>query len=292
MSTRSKPAIYPRANRVVQWFGDTYPGVPIEPNCLIVHTTESGGWPSYDGGASAPHLTVLADKQARKLVIRQHFPLTRNARALRNEAGGVETNTLNATQVELVGSCDVAHRDAWGAIFWPDAPDWAIEELGRLVAFLHVGWGLRLEAPKVWLAYGPDDRAPGRVPASYGDHPFRFSGEKWRSFYGVCGHQHVPENTHGDPGRFPAEQLLRAASGDHQGPAPEPDGDGDRGPLGPRLLRARSLIDDALDGADNQRRREWLRDILDDLDNAPRVSLARPGSHKDERRGLIGRFRT
>jgi hypothetical protein len=34
---------------------------------------------------------------------------------------------------------------------------------------------------------------------------------QWRSFYGWCGHQHVPENVHGDPGSLPWAAIATMA---------------------------------------------------------------------------------
>jgi hypothetical protein len=39
---------------------------------------------------------------------------------------------------------------------------------------------------------------------------------QWTSFRGVCGHSHVPENDHGDPGDFPISTVLAMAAGTHQ----------------------------------------------------------------------------
>ena len=68
-----------------------------------------------------------------------------------------------------------------------------------------------MTAPKLWLAYGPDSRRPGVSPASYGASPARMSFAQWRRFTGICGHQHVPENAHGDPGNLPIDKILRYA---------------------------------------------------------------------------------
>jgi hypothetical protein len=37
--------------------------------------------------------------------------------------------------------------------------------------------------------------------------------DAWNAFTGHCGHQHVPENDHGDPGAFPITAILDAAKG-------------------------------------------------------------------------------
>ena len=64
----------------------------------------------------------------------------------------------------------------------------------------HRRHGLKLVAPD-FLPY----------PASYGASPARFTPEEWNHFVGICGHQHVPENVHGDPGNIDIQRVLRAA---------------------------------------------------------------------------------
>jgi hypothetical protein len=52
---------------------------------------------------------------------------------------------------------------------------------------------------------------PGKQALSYTEANaagFRMSPTEWDSFNGVCGHQHVPENTHWDPGAFDWTRLL------------------------------------------------------------------------------------
>lgn len=198
---------YRRADATAQWFAAGYPGSSIKPNVLVLHTTEGTSWPDYSGGASAPTYTAMP--QGDGLSWRQHFPETMSARALRNESGGVETNTLNCIQVELVGTCAPGTRDKWvkaghrqgvDFVYWPEASDALLQSLAHFIADLHKRRGLKLQAPK-FLAY----------PASYGASPVRFSFAQWRRFYGICGHQHVPENSHGDPGALNIEKVLRYA---------------------------------------------------------------------------------
>ena len=46
-------------------------------------------------------------------------------------------------------------------------------------------------------------------PGSYGVNAAqRFTNVQWENFTGVCGHQHVPENDHGDPGDLPIDRLF------------------------------------------------------------------------------------
>ena len=197
-------AYYPKANRDVQNFAGRYGGSRITPNVLVLHTTESGTWPSYSSGSVAPTLTAYPDRGAKRLVWRQHFPLTMSARALQNLSGGVETNTLNAVQIELVGTCTKTYRDKYGYFYWPAAPDWALQGVADFLAWLHKEWPkVALEAAPKWLPY----------PSSYGNTPVRMSGAQWSNFYGVCGHQHVPENVHGDPGDIDAARIVTLAKG-------------------------------------------------------------------------------
>ena len=191
---------YDKADRETQWFGDTFTGSRIDPNVVVWHTTETMGWPPYvlsakgTPGESAPHYTTMpVFAKVPRLAWRQHYDETESARALRNEAGGVETNTLNCLQVEMIGTCDPGTRDKWRRaghkqdvdfIFWPEAPEWALRQVAEFVADQWKRNGIKLEAPALWLAY----------PLSYGQSSARFTGKQWTNFYGHCGHQHVPEN--------------------------------------------------------------------------------------------------
>lgn len=201
MSTRTGPQRYPGAS-TTYWYQDTYGGDPMEVNAVVLHTTEGRTVPSYGGGASAPNLTASPDLAAKRLLWYQHFDIETSSRALVNLRGGVETNTLNVVQVELVGTCDPATHRRWGSaqhIFWPEAPVWALRDLARFLAWMHINHGVPLTGPSRWLAY----------PASYGaSGGQRMSGPAWEAFKGVCGHQHVPENDHGDPGALDFARLV------------------------------------------------------------------------------------
>jgi hypothetical protein len=212
---------YPPADTRAQWFQDDYPGAAIDANVGVLHTTEGSDWPDYEGGSKAPNYTakpMFGPKGAYlRLDWRAHFPDDRSSRALRNEAGGVETNTLGALQVELVGTCSPDTHKAWlrnnvPHIFWPEAPEAVLEDLAEFVAWAQHTLGIPVRGPKEgWLAY----------PASYGNTRVRFTGTQWREFYGWCGHQHVPENDHGDPGNIDWDTIEKAAEPvDHMSPAP------------------------------------------------------------------------
>lgn len=212
---------YRRASRVA-WYQDRFPGAVINPNAGVLHTTETTGLPGYNGGSTAPNYTAVPDFKAKRLRWFAHFPDERSSRALRNLGGGVETNTLNVIQVELVGTCDPGTRDRWrregrAFIYWPEAPTWALRDLAHFVADMHRRHGIRIQGPRGrWKAY----------PASYGQgNANRFSFSQWRNFYGWCGHQHVPENSHGDPGALNWGRVEALAEGMVKGstePTPEP----------------------------------------------------------------------
>ncbi|MEU6279722.1 hypothetical protein [Streptomyces sp. NPDC047028] len=213
------PQKYPGAS-TSSWWQSKWGGDLMEVNVLVLHTTEGIGLTDYDGGSMAPNLTAVADCKAQRLRWYQHFDIDRSSRALQNLSGGVETNTLNVVQVELEGTCDYAHRAKWGSkvagrdyIYWGDPPDWALQDLADFVRWLHANHNVPLSGPSEWLTYGPDSRRPGVTPASYGASPARMTFNEWNGFHGICGHEHVPENDHGDPGSLPFAKLIALAKG-------------------------------------------------------------------------------
>lgn len=206
---RTGPQKYPGAS-TAYWYQDDYPGSAMETNVILWHSTEGTSLPSYGGGGSAPNLTAVPDFAAKKLRWYQHFDFDVSARALVNTAGGVETNTLNVCQVEIVGTCDPATHKKWGStphLYTPDLPDWAIRDLGAFARWANEQHGVPLTSG---LAFKP-------YPGSYGaSNGVRMSNAAWLKFSGHCGHQHAPENLHGDPGAFPMTAILTAAKGTPQ----------------------------------------------------------------------------
>ncbi|MFI6036287.1 hypothetical protein ACIBBD_19375 [Streptomyces sp. NPDC051315] len=208
MSTRTGPQHYPGANRD-HWYQDDFGGARMEVNVVVLHTTEGRSLPGYGGGSSAPNLTAVPDLAAKKLKWYQHFDIDISSRALLNRPGGVETNTLNVCQVELVGTCDPELHTKWRTngrphVYWPKAPDWALIGVARFLAWIHTHHGVPLRGPALWPAY---PRSAGNGGGQ------RMSGARWNDFRGVCGHMHVPENTHGDPGAIDFERLMELARG-------------------------------------------------------------------------------
>jgi hypothetical protein len=196
----TRATLFPPANRTAQWFASKYPGTiftSIEK--LLLHTTEGSSWPVYSGGSIAPNLTALPDVANRRLIWRHHFPVNMSSRALKNAPGGVQTNADHVVQVELIGTCEKGGP----GLYWPGAPDWALAGVAELARWLHIEWGLTLNAAPLWLPY----------PASYGNTKARMSGATWDAFRGILGHQHVPENDHGDPGALDVARIIALAKG-------------------------------------------------------------------------------
>jgi hypothetical protein len=218
---RTGPQKIPGASQTNFYGTGQYSGSDMEVNCGVVHTTEGRTLPGYNGGSIAPTVTGVPDLAAKKLRWYQHYDVDESARALANKLGGVETNTANAFQIELVGTCDDAKKTSWDGkragvdyLHWPTAPDWALAEVAWLVRWLHDYHNVPLTCVPTWLAYGKDPRRPGVTPASYGASPARMSFDQWRAFKGWCGHQHVPENDHGDPGSMNFARVIELAKGE------------------------------------------------------------------------------
>jgi len=179
------------------------------PNKGVLHTTEGGSLPGYGGGGSAPHFTVRANVKTKTVTIYQHFDTARPARALVNKSGDTQTNNDGCIQIELIGSCDRTTAEKYGIIYWPEAPTWALDGLKKLMRWIEKDRGIpRKATTRPWLNYGKDSRAPGRIPASYGNSPARMGQSEFDNFAGWCGHQHVAENSHGDPGNIDIGYLL------------------------------------------------------------------------------------
>jgi hypothetical protein len=183
-------------NPAVKTGGSFVDGVPFRG---VLHTTESksfapsstdyGGWHK-----SYPHFTLV--ERSGGVTMYQHIPIDTAARALRNARGGVQTNRARAIQIEIVG------RAAESA----QMPEAKLDALSRWMRWVEEQTGVRRKAPLEFRggeAYGLQGAG-------------RMSNQDWLVFDSWCGHQHVPENTHWDPGKINIAELLR------RGAVPEP----------------------------------------------------------------------
>lgn len=177
--------------------------------CL--HTTETESWPGYAHWTIMPHATVRPIT-GHGVEVRQHIPFSSGSFALKNEPGGVQTNRAFVFQFELIGTCSASGP----GYHWPSADDAVLLDLWRkVIKPLSVAYRIPLRAPvfKPYLAVGRG--------GSYGtNNGVRLTNAQWTTFSGWLGHQHVPENDHGDPGAFPFARLMKLASKDT--PLPKP----------------------------------------------------------------------
>lgn len=167
------------------WADQTYPWRGVW------HTTE-GGWDasisSFRSKRIPPHLLVDPVTRRRGQLV----SLNRSSYALENDPGGVETNREHAIQIEVVGYARQSHLLA------DDALRWLGEEVVRPLA---AAVPIRFWSPPF---YG---EGAGWTLATESARQ-RMSFEAWRSFDGWCGHQHVPENAHWDPGALNVARIL------------------------------------------------------------------------------------
>lgn len=197
MPQTTRPNLYPAADHNSQWFADNFgqwSPMALSAPVLVLHTTEGFSWPGYNGnGNIAPTATIWHGHG-----VRQHFNISQPARALVNLPGGSDTDSQGDIQFELVGTCDPSKKNS-GMLYWPEATDEDMTELVDFVVWLHNEWGLKLQSTVTWVAY----------PGSYGDTMGqRLSTAEWIAYEGILGHEHVPENLHGDPGLFPIQRLF------------------------------------------------------------------------------------
>ena len=173
---------YPSAIKRPGNSSGSYTGGPFKG---VLHTTEgasaSGAIAAYKANNSWPHFTVDRDG-----TVYQHVGIDVAARSLQNKAGGVQTNRDSAIQIEVVG--------------WASKPDWPLAQVAAMIVLMR--WiegqtGIKPKAP----VFGSSEQ--------YGErNPLEFSQSEWDEWDGWCGHQHVPENSHWDPGAIKIANLL------------------------------------------------------------------------------------
>lgn len=170
-----------------------------EPKGLL-HTTEgktyAGARQAYVLNNSWPHATVTF--QAGIFRCYQHVPLSKPARALRNESGGVQTNRDNVIQLEIVGTADRHNASTWGDQYVENFPQEYLDGIARWMRFVETNHRVPRRCTVKFIRY----------PESYGANGVRLTGPQWDAYTGWLGHQHAPENTHGDPGLIDMVYLL------------------------------------------------------------------------------------
>jgi hypothetical protein len=213
--------------------GGTYLDAPWR---FVFHTIE--GEPSAAAfrrlaaeHTNTPHLWAMPSAD----LLLQTVPLNRSAYALARP-GSVQTNRLRAVQVEMWGfAAKMGSMDQ-------RTIEWLADRLLGPVAKL--------------VPINLDHVRPTGGVSCYGENSAcRMTPEQWQVFDGVCGHQHVPDNKHWDPGDAPLRAIAIRARGsagsvpqreqlaDHDGPgfAAERDEDEFESPMSPMSWTGYSL---------------------------------------------------
>jgi hypothetical protein len=101
----------------------------------------------------------------------------------------VETNRRSAIQIEI----------AWIAAEIDKLPFAMIQKLWDWMRWVEVQTDVKQWISRDFL---------GQEARGY-DSPSRMTDDEWNAFNGWCGHQHVPENFHWDPGKLDINALTR-----------------------------------------------------------------------------------
>lgn len=177
------------------------------PSKLVWHTTE--GYTARDAiGAmrerdSWAHLTVTYESGTFRAW--QHIQLDRAARALQHPTGTVQTNRAGrfCVQVEVVAFA--AHA--------PQLRREYLAGLAQLARAVEHQTGIPRRSTVQWLPY----------PDSYGANGVRLTPGAWLAYAGHLGHQHVPSNSHGDPGALNIGAILALPPPPPSSPRRPPD---------------------------------------------------------------------
>lgn len=169
--------------------GSYLAGVPFRG---VLHTAESKDYlPSttgYFGHHNPPHFTVV--RKSGNTKVYQHYSINVASRALANPTmpvDDVQTNRMAAIQIEIcwyAAQIEALH---------PDIKD----ALRALMRWIEGETGIQRVHPTF---YGDEAYGEGSLA--------RMSTQAWTQFNGWCGHQHVPENKHWDPGEIDIDYLM------------------------------------------------------------------------------------
>ena len=161
---------------------------------LTLHTTEgyslAGTLATYKArGHIYPHLTLDLGTIVTPPLLLQHVPLD-----LASYSELAEDRSGNI-QIEMVGYA----KDS------PTWPPYRLRALGQLLAGInHLIPAIPLTAP---FPFDGND--------AYGlNGSVRQTEDAWNAGAGIVGHQHVPKNTHWDPGQLPIDTILDLARND------------------------------------------------------------------------------
>jgi hypothetical protein len=167
---------YPKAKKVI---------IPATPGLtplngrpkIVLHTTEGGSIEGAEGAyranKSTPHFTISPRS------VHQHLPVSLDGYSLEHPSGTPQTNRAGrVVQIEQVGF-------AANTGDWPDSYYKCVRDL---CLWIHKQTGV------------PMSQISNGIAADF-SNPSRISASEWADWSGICGHVHVPNNHHTDPGR-------------------------------------------------------------------------------------------
>ncbi|MFE3932167.1 hemopexin repeat-containing protein, partial [Streptomyces sp. YIM B13508] len=153
----------------------------------VLHTTEgstiAGALQTFRDTNFWPTLTI----DPKTLRVIQHYSLSRGARALSDHV--TAENAARCVQIEIVG-------------FAAQAPSWPPEQLAFIRQTIRDIDSL-VPIPRQSSMTFLNDAGVNSHPGN------RMSVEDWKRFSGWCGHQHVPGESHWDPGALDIDTVLR-----------------------------------------------------------------------------------
>lgn len=166
---------------------------------LLLHSTEgttiAGAVGAYQANNSWPHFTV----DCKRRQVTQHLDVHVAARSLRNDPGGADQTNRDGSihvQIEMVGFAGSPE-----SIGSTEDLAWFGREVVRPIC---AEGAIPIQSTVTWVRY----------PNSYGKLASqRLSPAEWDAYSGVLGHQHAPDNSHGDPGLIDIHEILNAARG-------------------------------------------------------------------------------
>lgn len=151
---------------------------------FVWHTTEGAGIDAMfrvlRDKRAAPHLLIDPSKGVSRII--QMIPFNQAARALEHPTGTPETNRARCIQCEIVDFAKNA----------PNWEDWFYRDLAALAVLV-------------------EHRVPvRRVTRGFSASNFKkISPQGFAQAHGHMGHQHVPNNSHWDPGAMNGSKLMR-----------------------------------------------------------------------------------
>ncbi len=191
---------FTKINGTKDGWGFRVPG----PYRFVLHTTETDGLGLMPTNhPSPPHLWVDINRD----IYLQGISLDLAGYALRHPAGTIETNGIPCVQIEIVGRAKDIHNysNAWYTKL-------AQKVIGPVCDAIAIDYHNHLEF-----------KGEGEGILASINSKVRMTENEWRHFEGVCGHQHVPHNSHWDPGKLNYAKIISILDGNEiQAPDPEP----------------------------------------------------------------------